>query len=54
MPAIAPPDNPRLPSATIGTPVDEGVAVGSDVVNVIEGVIDGRTTPAHRLSALEL
>ena len=56
IPAIAPPDRPfgSLEAAGVldGDAVEfpEGVAVGRLSV----GIIDGRTTPAHRLVTLEL
>jgi len=53
IPAIAPPDRP-FPSlsTTAGEPV--AVALGTPVVKVSVGLIDGSTTPWHLDSASEL
>jgi len=58
MPAMAPPERPLCELdalAVADVEVDEvGVEVAELVGNVMNAVIVGRTTPAHRSSALEL
>lgn len=55
MPAIAPPESP-LPPPEPEPELEDGVLVAVDVEvgSVIVDVMEGSTTPAHRVSASEL
>lgn len=58
MPAMAPPERPLCELDGVAAADVDGDEVGVEVAvlvgNVIKAVIVGRTTPAHRSSALEL